>query len=203
MPKLTFNNLSEEKKQRILDAAVEEFAYHSYNEVKLSRIIKESKIPRGSFYQYFEDKKDLYIYLFEIIKLKKIEYMSALLPNPENTPFLELFRQLYVQGLEFAVDNPKYVMITMYLINSRGSIYDEIIGDGLKLAKQWYISYIEEDKKRHRIAEDVDSDLLADLVIEAVTNIAYDQIKEGIDLDKSKMLKRVDGILKILRKGIE
>ena len=203
MPKLTFNNLSEEKKQRILDAAVEEFAYHSYNEVKLSRIIKESKIPRGSFYQYFEDKKDLYIYLFEIIKLKKIEYMSALLPNPENTPFLELFRQLYVQGLEFAVDNPKYVMITMYLINSRGSIYDEIIGDGLKLAKQWYISYIEEDKKRHRIAEDVDSDLLADLVIEAVTNIAYDQIKEGIDLDKSKMLKRVDGILKILKKGIE
>ena len=73
IPKKTFYNLDSEKQQRITSAALNEFALRSYEEANLSNIIKEAKIPRGSFYQYFEDKLDLYKHIFEYIKDKKIE----------------------------------------------------------------------------------------------------------------------------------
>ena len=65
MPKETFYNLSEEKRQRIFQAAVSEFASHKFSEASLNRIVKAAKIPWGSFYQYFEDKEDLYLYVIK------------------------------------------------------------------------------------------------------------------------------------------
>ncbi|WP_282709251.1 TetR family transcriptional regulator [Ligilactobacillus sp. Marseille-Q7487] len=62
MPKQTFFNISPEKKQRLLAAACKEFSQVSFNDASINRIIKEAQIPRGSFYQYFEDKQDLYLY---------------------------------------------------------------------------------------------------------------------------------------------
>lgn len=62
MPKKTFFNLSDEKRRRIVDAALQEFAAHSFNEASINQIIKYADIPKGSFYQYFTNKEDLYLY---------------------------------------------------------------------------------------------------------------------------------------------
>jgi AcrR family transcriptional regulator len=202
VPKETFFNISKEKQGRIISAAVNEFAEYRFSEAKLSRIIKDSKIPRGSFYQYFEDKRDIYIFLFERIRDRKLEYMADLLPNPEKTPFLVLFKELYIRGLKFAMDNPRYVLISSHLVHSRGDIFKELMGDNLAIAKNFYVNYIETDKKLGRIRNDVDSELLADLIIDATTAIAVDQIRENVELDVEKMTKRIDGMLQILQKGI-
>lgn len=63
MPTQTFFNLSEEKKKRLIAGAMKEFSTKSLNDASISNIVKNAKISRGSFYQYFEDKKDLYFYL--------------------------------------------------------------------------------------------------------------------------------------------
>lgn len=63
MPSSTFENLSEDKKERIIAGAMKEFSKHSLNNASISNIVKYSQISRGSFYQYFEDKDDLYLYL--------------------------------------------------------------------------------------------------------------------------------------------
>lgn len=59
MPSERFLHLPEEKKMRIIKAALKEFARVSYDEISINRIIQDAEIPRGSFYQYFEDKQDL------------------------------------------------------------------------------------------------------------------------------------------------
>lgn len=59
MPKKTFENLPEPKKQKILTAVRNEFLTHPYSEISLNRIIKEADIPRGSIYQYFDGKEDM------------------------------------------------------------------------------------------------------------------------------------------------
>ena len=61
MPKETFLNLPEEKRNRILDAAIQEFAANPYDVASISNIVRKVGIAKGSFYQYFEDKKDLVI----------------------------------------------------------------------------------------------------------------------------------------------
>lgn len=63
MPTTTFFNLPPPKKERFLRAAVTEFAQKPFNEVSINRIIQAAEVSRGSFYQYFTDKTDLFHYI--------------------------------------------------------------------------------------------------------------------------------------------
>ena len=65
MPKETFYNLNEEKKEKIEKAIINEFSRNSFEKASISNIIEEAKIPRGSFYQYFDGKEDAVKYIIE------------------------------------------------------------------------------------------------------------------------------------------
>ena len=65
MPKQTFFNLPNEKRETLIRAAKTEFSRVPLYEASIANIVKEADIPRGSFYQYFEDKNDLYFYLLD------------------------------------------------------------------------------------------------------------------------------------------
>ena len=68
VPTKTFFNLSQEKQGRLVAAAAEEFSRVSLNEASINNIIKTAEVSRGSFYQYFEDKEDLYYYYLGLLK---------------------------------------------------------------------------------------------------------------------------------------
>lgn len=63
MPTTTFFRLPEEKRRRLEQAAWAEFTRVSFSDVSINQIIRAAHIPRGSFYQYFLDKEDLFRYL--------------------------------------------------------------------------------------------------------------------------------------------
>lgn len=75
----------------MIQAAKSEFSRVSLYEASIANIVKEAEIPRGSFYQYFEDKDDLYFYLlekqgedqwqkfFEILQDNDGDYFSSLI----------------------------------------------------------------------------------------------------------------------------
>lgn len=65
MVKQTFINLSNEKQERVLNAARKEFSRAPLNEASVANIIKDAGIPRGSFYQYFNDLEDIFYYILE------------------------------------------------------------------------------------------------------------------------------------------
>ncbi len=203
MPKDTFIRLSKEKQDRVFDAALNEFSKRSYNETKLSTIIKEAKIPRGSFYQYFEDKLDLFKYVFNRLGEKKLWYMKDLIHNPDEIPFLDLIRQLYVIGIRYAIDNPKGVKMAMYLYTSNDFIFEEILGNGLKQAKEFYAGYIETDKKLGRINPEIDTEIFSAMMTDLITSISFDEMKQGnVNLDFDKMMDKFDKKLFIIEKGI-
>lgn len=63
MPKQTFQNLPEDKKKKILEAAKNEFSRVSVTEASINNIVTNAGIARGSFYQYFESKEDLLLFM--------------------------------------------------------------------------------------------------------------------------------------------
>ena len=77
MPTATFFRLPEEKRKRLIDACWEELTRARFNDVSINRIITAAHIPRGSFYQYFEDKEDLIRYQLEDLR----QYFISLLRN--------------------------------------------------------------------------------------------------------------------------
>ncbi|NLD25855.1 MAG: TetR/AcrR family transcriptional regulator [Acholeplasmataceae bacterium] len=80
MPTKTFLNLPKDKKIRILRAAKKELSRVPLDKVVIANIVKEAKIPRGSFYQYFENVEDLFVYLMQymygIDKKKFAKYLE-------------------------------------------------------------------------------------------------------------------------------
>lgn len=82
MPKQTFFNLKEDKKEKIEKALIKEFSRNSFEKASISNIILEANIPRGSFYQYFEDKEDAIYYVIDkYLEKEKNKIYQYLLRN--------------------------------------------------------------------------------------------------------------------------
>jgi len=59
MPLPRFDKLPAEKRERILEAAAEEFGAHGYEKASLNQILDRAGISKGAVYYYFADKADL------------------------------------------------------------------------------------------------------------------------------------------------
>jgi AcrR family transcriptional regulator len=84
VPKPTFHNLPAAKRQAIIDLALAEFAEHAYGVASLTRIVARAGIAKGSIYQYFDHKQDLYLFLLEYAAERQLELLRAQdPPDPE------------------------------------------------------------------------------------------------------------------------
>lgn len=70
MPTERFYRLSEDKKMSIRDAAIREFIRVPFEKASINQIIRTAEISRGSFYTYFEDKRDVLSFILEDMKEK-------------------------------------------------------------------------------------------------------------------------------------
>jgi AcrR family transcriptional regulator len=109
MPKQTFLNLPEEKRQVIIEAAIDEFAEYGLETASTNRIVSSSGISKGSFYQYFEDKQDVFMYLLFLLEQEKLEYVQEKHPPSNNMDTFEYFRWMIKAGMEFNSTYPRMV----------------------------------------------------------------------------------------------
>ncbi|MBE5108354.1 TetR family transcriptional regulator [Bacillus thuringiensis] len=94
MPKQTFFNLEREKKEVLIQAAMKEFSRVPLFEASISNIIKDAGIPRGSFYQYFEDKEDVFFFLLNDHTKKDNEKLISILKENDGDLF-DAYFELY------------------------------------------------------------------------------------------------------------
>jgi len=87
-----FYSLDKEKQERIINAALKEFARSGYEKASTNEIIKEADIAKGSLFNYFNSKKDLYLFLLDYVAevIEKI-YAEA---DWNETDLFERIRQL-------------------------------------------------------------------------------------------------------------
>lgn len=205
IPTKTFLNLPKEKQNIIREAAINEFATRRFQDAKISNIIKESKISRGSFYQYFHDKMDVYKHIFDSMAQVKLQYLSDKLQNPNDLSFLELFRELYKSGAKFALSYPRFVKITKLLMSAKDNVYEQVFKDNIAIALDYYVGFIKKDQELGLMDPDIDPLILARLVVDMTVNVAFDelgQVDEPFELTEKRLLKRIDQIIYIFKKGI-
>ncbi|AEG61139.1 regulatory protein TetR [Desulforamulus ruminis DSM 2154] len=58
-------HIPEDKKQRIIRAAMEHFAKNGYKKATMDEIVAAADISKGLIFHYFGSKKKLYLYLYE------------------------------------------------------------------------------------------------------------------------------------------
>lgn len=59
-----FLSLNPEKQERILNAALKEFALKGYENASTNEIVKSAGISKGLLFHYFKNKKELYLFLY-------------------------------------------------------------------------------------------------------------------------------------------
>ena len=76
------------RKNELIEAALDEFSTHSYQNVSLNKILKNAGISKGKFYYRFKDKKALYLFLQESAYKDQLEFqdkrMKELAGDPQN-----------------------------------------------------------------------------------------------------------------------
>ncbi|MGG5252496.1 TetR/AcrR family transcriptional regulator [Neobacillus sp. SM06] len=100
MPKQTFFHLPKEKQDTLMHSAKEEFSRVPLHEASIANIIKNAGIPRGSFYQYFEGKEDLFYYLLNQLAQKNHEHFLSVLKEHNG----ELF-SAFTDMFQFMIKN--------------------------------------------------------------------------------------------------
>jgi AcrR family transcriptional regulator len=110
MPTSTFFRLPDERRDRLVNEAIVEFSDRSYTEASLSQIARRANIPKGSVYQYFEDKLDLYRWLLtEEAPRRKREFIGAAPPEGDFWARLETFIE---RGMAFLVEHPRLARLS-------------------------------------------------------------------------------------------
>ncbi|MGE5579089.1 MAG: TetR/AcrR family transcriptional regulator [Bacillota bacterium] len=74
-------SLPEEKRQKILQAAISEFAENGYEKASTNAIVKGAGIAKGLLFHYFGSKKNLYLYALEHAIDFYVDYFMKSLGN--------------------------------------------------------------------------------------------------------------------------
>lgn len=131
MAKETFNRLNHNKKQKIINGFLREFSINTYDEASISSVVKSLGIAKGSIYQYFENKLDLYIFLVKKCSTVKQKYIGHI-KRKDFSDFWIYFRTLYEEGVKFDIENPlesNFLHNMVKNINSPSvkNIYDNLL----------------------------------------------------------------------------
>jgi len=111
LPLKTYTNLPEAKRILIEETAINEFAENSYQSASISKIVAQASIAKGSFYQYFSDKKDLYQHLLSIAQKKKIEMVGKMTPPSMSMDTFGYLRWMIQVAVMFELRHPKLAAI--------------------------------------------------------------------------------------------
>ncbi|MGB4045755.1 MAG: TetR/AcrR family transcriptional regulator [Halanaerobiales bacterium] len=201
MPTDTFFNLPVEKRERIIEAAIDEFSRYSFHKARVTAIADNAGIAKGSFYQYFEDKKDLYKYLMEIIAEKKLSYINKdMLMNREKYGFFQLLREVFLSGIRFAKENPRLVPIGEMLVADK-DLLSELYGEHRYLSSDFFKELLEFGREKGEIDPDADLDFLARM-LSGLTYSLVDLVMEDGKIDMDDM-EIYDKMLYFVENGIK
>ncbi|MBI5842467.1 MAG: TetR/AcrR family transcriptional regulator [Chloroflexi bacterium] len=209
MPKQTFINLPEEKRQIIVNAAIEEFAEHGLDNASTNRIVANSGISKGSFYQYFEDKQDVFMYLLTVLEREKIEYFKGKHPPSNNMDTFQYFRWMVKTGMEFNSANPRLTQAISRVLLGEGLYYGKHFTEIRQKTTQALSAMIQQAIERGEVDPSVDVDL-AVMIMDTWSNaISTYILNEGMkqkDIMKwvrsSKTQEKIDKLLYVMEYGL-
>lgn len=209
MPKQTFLNLPEEKRETITTAAVEEFAGYGFESASINRIVANSGISKGSFYQYFEDKADVFRHLVDVLANEKAIFFKDKHPPSQGQSVFDYFRWLTKVGMEFNSAYPRMAQAVTRVLFVEGLYYGKLFSEYHEMTKGTLTQMIKQAMDLGEVDPSIDLEL-AVMVMEIWTNAITTYIlTEGMkqkDIMKwvrsAKVQETIDKLLYVMEYGL-
>lgn len=179
MPKQTFFNLPPNKKNRIIDAVYDLFIENPYEDVSIRMITAKAEISIGSFYKYFYDKDDLYLYLINEIEkkvyIKEIEEKGGLLVKNDLIPIEKICTPKEIEFNRTWYKAPVEVMMKFYF-----SEYSRELGSHV-------LHELIEFKRQGKLKDSIDVDFAFHMYATSMFNIQMYFKNQNIDDEEEKL----------------
>lgn len=110
MPTQTFNRLDPKKRHRFVEEACKEFSLNTYQGGSITNLVKTLGIAKGSVYQYFEDKDELYRFLLEEVMQQLNQLLDKTCPY-EKEAFFDWYNKLLIVQLRYFLSFPAHAIL--------------------------------------------------------------------------------------------
>ena len=165
-----FLNLNEPKKQRILRAAIDEFARKSYGNASMNAVVGKAEISKGSLFKYFTSKAGLFAYVYRMSLGKIKDYLRAVRDESEDEDFFVRLEKVMQAGIDFTRAHPGLARIYYRILFTGDSPYKreilaEIHGESLEFIQSLILKGID----RGELRSDLDPEAAA-FVVESIVD---------------------------------
>jgi TetR/AcrR family transcriptional regulator len=158
-PKPTFLNLSEDKRRRIVRAALSEFAEKGYSKASVNAIVKATGIAKGSLYQYFNSKEQLFLYLFEDFLAHVKQAVKEAVDGSREGLFFEQIAAVFAAGQKFVASYPYYYQIYLrVLFEKEMPLRDRLLQRIRLFSADYFGPLCDRCKREGQIRDDIDTD---------------------------------------------
>ncbi|MFV9505314.1 MAG: TetR/AcrR family transcriptional regulator [Oscillochloridaceae bacterium umkhey_bin13] len=213
MPTQTFANLPAAKRDALLTLALEEFAAHPYQQASLSQIVERAGIAKGSIYQYFANKQDLYLFLIEHAAQSQLDLLSGLEPPDLALDLFALLRWQMRASLQVGLATPLQTQLLYRAHNDPLPFRDEVTHRLQQAGGGHLHTLLAQAQARGELAPDLDLDVAAFVVGRVLGDLRELLLQRlGVSLDEAAGDLRLlespvaealyDQVLRILQCGL-
>jgi len=154
-----FERLSEEKQKRIINAVIKELANKGYKQASTDIIAKEAVISKGALFNYFNNKKGMFRYVFDYSVMIILE---------------EFYEKIDVSKADVIERYKDAVLIKLELMNE----YPDIFNFFTKVT-------LEDDAEINSIIEEKINEVYKESFAKLFSGLDMNIFKEGIDIQKA------------------
>lgn len=210
-----FERQPQEKKELIINIAIEEFVNNGYDKTSTDMITSRAGISKGILFHYFKSKKNLYLYLVNYcIDLLTKKSLSAL-KKLKSDDFFERVKEIYL--LKHEITRPlikETQLMTDAFFNPPNAVHEEM----QQIITKYYETYQKEFMLEHiylkelieidKLREDITVDQVIEMTMFVSEQIGnkYQMLYKNKQYDFFKepdpVVQELNDYLKIIKYGV-
>lgn len=170
--KPTFNNISEEKRNKILSVAINEFACNGFENANINTIAKKAQVSVGSLYKYFDTKTDLFLTSVNY----GIQNLEAVMEEVivSDVPIMEKFEKLIRIAIESSRRDNILIKLYNVVTSQTNSAVAKTVATQMEgITCEAYKRVIADGQEQGEIRKDIDPGMAAYLVDNILMNIQF------------------------------
>jgi AcrR family transcriptional regulator len=156
----TFENLPDDKRERVLAVATREFADHGYHQASVNRIVDQLGIAKGSLFKYFGNKQGLFEYLFghTVAQFKK---PLKLIRDDTRGDFFERVERSLLAGVDFVSAHPLVYRIYLKMVYQESfPMRDRFLGEIRQASSKYLRGLVADAADSGQLRPGLDQDMV-------------------------------------------
>jgi AcrR family transcriptional regulator len=183
MPRPTWDNLDERRRERVLHAAMAEFGRRGYSGASLNVIAREAGVAKGSLFQYFDDKFDFFAHVAEQTSLTVYAAMLTHMTGPaEGESFPDYFAGLVDVWIDYMAAHPLERGVTAATTMELDPAIRQAVREPVhRLYAQALRPILAQAVDSGQLAADTDTEALLSVLVLLLPHLALAPFEPGLD----------------------